>query len=244
MNLRNLSTIAVVLVFSCSGRKDQARLASELNSLDLTRGDIALCGSGFDKFGSVSINFSCSEVVRENFNLATALLHSFEYTEAEKVFAKVVDADPYCIMGYWGLAMCNFHPLWAPPSQTELKKGLHIIQVARSVAGDKSSREAEYLEAIATMYDGYDTLPHRARVLNFEKATEQIYKKYPNDHEAAIFYALALRASADPLDKNYVNQKKAGEILNAVLEKEPNHPGIAHYIIHTFDYPELASLAL
>ncbi|HRI80602.1 MAG TPA: tetratricopeptide repeat protein, partial [Cyclobacteriaceae bacterium] len=156
----------------------------------------------------------------------------------------ISDTDPYCMMAYWGLAMCNFHPLWAPPSQVELKKGLHIIQLARSIAADKTSRESEYVEAIAAIYDNYDSLNHRARVLKFESATEQLYKKYPDDNEAAIFYSLALRAASDPLDKTYSKQKKAGEILNAVLAKEPNHPGIAHYIIHTFDYPELASMGL
>ena len=244
MSIRNFSFVATLLILACSGKKDQAQLESELSSLNLTRGDIALCGSGLDKFGTVTFSLSCSELVRENFNLATALLHSFEYTEAEKVFAKVVDADPRCIIAYWGLAMCNFHPLWAPPGQNELKKGQGIINVARSISRDPSSKESEYLEAIATIYDDYDKLDHRTRVLKFEKATEQIYINYPNDSEAAIFYALALRAAADPLDKTYRNQKKAGEILNVVLEKEPNHPGIAHYIIHTFDYPELAALAL
>jgi hypothetical protein len=192
----------------------------------------------------VSFSLACSPEVREDFNLATALLHSFEYTEAEKVFASVVNSDPECIMGYWGLAMCNFHPLWAAPNENELRKGSRIIAMARANNKDKGSRESDYLEAIAAIYDQWDQLDHRTRVLKFEEACAKIYEKYPNDSEAAIFYALALRASADPADKTFSNQKKAGEILNSALAREPNHPGISHYIIHTYDYPELAELAL
>jgi hypothetical protein len=233
-----------LILFSCARKKNQGPLESELKSLDLTRGDIALCGSDNGQFGTVAFNLSCSEKARKNFNLATALLHSFEYTEAEKVFAKVIDDDPGCVMAYWGAAMCNFHPLWEPPSQADLQKGYRIITLARTLIEDKSTRESDYIEAIATIYDQWDKLDHQTRVLKFEKASERIFTKYAGDNEAAIFYALALRTAADPTDKIFYKQKKAGEILSAVFAKEPNHPGIAHYIIHTFDYPELAALAL
>jgi hypothetical protein len=242
--LRTIQSILIILILSCSGKKDQKQLESELKFLDLTRGDIALCTTGKNQFGTVAFSLSCSEKVRENFNLATALLHSFEYTEAEKIFAKVIDVDPECVMAYWGVAMCNFHPLWSPPNQTDLQKGYKVVTLARSIVTDTSTRESDYLEAIATIYDQWEMLDHKTRVLKFEKASENIFKKYPEDNEAAIFYALALRASADPTDKTFHNQKKAGEILNAIFAKEPNHPGIAHYIIHTYDYPELAELGL
>ncbi len=241
-NLRLLGLIA--LTFSCAGKKNQSQFERELESLNLQRGEITLCGSGTNQFGTVSFSLSCSEKVRPDFNLATALLHSFEYTEAEKVFTKVIDEDPQCIMAYWGVAMSNFHPLWTPPNQDELQKGFKIITLARSIDKDKSTRESDYLEAIATIYDQWEALDHRTRLLKFEKASEKIYEKYPDDKEAAIFYALALGASADPTDKTFRNQKKAGDILNAIFVNEPNHPGIAHYIIHNYDYPELAELAL
>jgi len=231
------------IILACDGKKNQEQIETELQSISLSRGDIALCGSESGQFGTVEFSLSCAEKVRLNFNLATALLHSFEYTDAEKVFAKVIDEDPECVMAYWGVAMCNFHPLWAPPSQTDLQKGSSIITLARSLES-KSTRESDYLEAIATIYDQWDKLDHHARALKFEKASEKIYEKYPDDNEAAIFYALALRATASPSDKSFQNQKKAGEILNKIFEKEPDHPGIAHYIIHTYDYPELARLAL
>jgi tetratricopeptide (TPR) repeat protein len=245
MNLRVLRLILLtVAIFSCTGKKSQDQLENELISLDLTRGEITLCGAGEGQFGTVLFDISCSEKVRADFNLAAALLHSFEYTEAEKVFARVIDEDPECAWGYWGAAMCNFHAMWAPPNADELKKGSKIIALARSVIKDKSSRESDYIEAIATIYDQWDTLDHRTRLTKFEKACARIFEKYPDDSEAAIFYSLALTASADRSDKSFANQKKAGEILTRVFAEQPNHPGVAHYIIHTFDYPELAEMAL
>ena len=120
----------VLLLASCSRRKDHDQIEPEIKVPDLTRGDIALCGSGIDQFGKVGFYASCSEKVSSNFNLAMALLHSFEYTEAEKVFAKVIDEDPQCVMAYWGVAMCNFHPLWAPPTSADLEKGSKINRVS------------------------------------------------------------------------------------------------------------------
>lgn len=234
----------MLAMLSCAGKKNQEQFEEAVKSLDLTRGDIALCGSENGQFGTVAFSLSCSEKVRPDFNLATALLHSFEYTEAEKVFAKVIDEDPECVMAYWGAAMCSFHPLWENPSQTDLQKGSRIIKVARTLIDDKSTRESDYLEAIATIYDRWEDLDHRTRILKFEKASEKVFLKYPEDSEAAIFYSLALRTAADPTDKSFAKQKKAGEILNMIFTKEPDHPGIAHYIIHTFDYPELAEMAL
>lgn len=239
--LKRTFLILIVAFVACQVKKDDSQFQSELQAINLKRGEIALCGSA--TFGDVKFGLSCEEKVRADFNLATALLHSFEYSEAEKVFVKVIDADPKCLMAYWGVAMSNFHPLWAPPTPEELQKGSQTVALARSLENN-SEREKEYLEAIAVIYDGYDSISHGARVLRFEKAAELIYQQNPDDREAAIFYALALRAASDPADKTFVKQKKAGEILSAIFPDEPNHPGIAHYIIHTYDYPELAELAL
>ena len=245
MTLKFLLPIFITwAILSCTAKKNQDQLERELMSLNLTRGEITLCGSGEGQFGTVLFGISCSEKVKDDFNLAAALLHSFEYAEAEKMFAKVIDEDPECAWGYWGAAMCNFHPMWAPPNSDELKKGSKIIALARSIIKDKSSRESDYIEAIATIYDQWEVLGHQTRLVKFEKACGKIFEKYPEDSEAAIFYSLALVASADPADKTFRNQKKAGEILQAIFAEQPNHPGIAHYIIHTFDYPELAELAL
>src|SRR6185436_20433748 len=120
------------LIVSCSGKKSSGEFAAGVNALGLQRGNITLCGSA-DQFGSVSYSAGCSEAARADFNLATALLHSFEYPEAEKMFAKVIDADPSCVMAYWGAAMCSFHPLWEPPGPADLAKGTREISLARSI---------------------------------------------------------------------------------------------------------------
>lgn len=235
--------IGLLLILSCQSKRDQEQIRLDIQSIDLKRGEVTLCGSEDGQFGKVEFPLSCSEKVRADFNLATALLHSFEYAEAEKVFAKVIDADPECLMAYWGVAMSNFHPLWAAPSKEELGKGSATIRLARSLE-PSSPRESDYLEAVATIYDDYDKLDHSARLLKFENAAQEIYQKYPEDREAAIFYSLALRAASDPADKSFAKQKKAGKILNSLFSGQPDHPGVAHYLIHTYDYPELAELAL
>ena len=240
----HVNYIALLLIlFCCEGKKNQEQFQNELQSINLARGDIALCGTGDGQFGKVEFGLSCSEKVRDNFNLATALLHSFEYGEAEKVFAKVIDEDADCLMAYWGVAMSNFHPLWAPPSKEELEKGSKTIALARSIAS-KSERESDYLEAAATLYDDWNNLDHKTRLLKFEQAAEKINQKYSSDNEAKIFYALALRAASDPQDKTFAKQRKAGALLNTIFATQPDHPGIAHYLIHVYDYPELAESGL
>jgi hypothetical protein len=146
-------------------------------------------------------------------------------------------------MAYWGIAMCNFHPLWNPPTEAELQKGAKAIAIAKSINA-KTQRESEYINAIGLYFSDWNKTDHNTRCVQFERAMEQLHKKYPDDIEAAIFYALALDAAANPTDKTYIKQKKAGSILNALYAKYPNHPGIIHYIIHTYDYPGLAQLAL
>src|SRR4029079_19381358 len=141
------------------------------------------------------------------------------------------------------VAMSNFHQLWEPPLPEELQKGTKAIAIARSIK-DKTKRESDYIESIGKFYDEADRIDHRNRVLKFEKAMESIYKNYPDDSEATVLYALALNAAADPTDKTYAKQRKAFDLLAPVFQKEPLHPGIAHYIIHNCDYPPLAELAL
>ncbi|GAB4056102.1 hypothetical protein GCM10028810_71000 [Spirosoma litoris] len=194
------------------------------------------------QLGSAEFKTSCSPSTQKDFDLAINLLHSFEYDEAEKSFAKVIDQDPQCAMGYWGIAMANFHPLWTPPTEAELQKGSKAIQIAKSL--ETSAREADYLEAIGAFYQNWETVDHPTRCLHFEKGMEKVYKNYSEDKEAAIFYALALDAAVKPDDQSFQKQKKAGQILQALYPGQPNHPGIVHYLIHTYDYPELAQLGL
>jgi tetratricopeptide (TPR) repeat protein len=232
----------LMVLLSCK-QKYNKPLAEDIKAIGLKKGPVVLCGPGDKKVGAVDFIISGSTKVKKDFNFATALLHSFEYEEAEKVFARIIEEEPDCAMAYWGVAMSNFHPLWTPPEEHELKKGLKAIEIARSLS-PVTKRESDYVEALGAFYQDWDKVNHMTRCKRYEKTMEAVYKKYPEDKEAAIFYALALDASADPADKTFANQKKAGEILNTVYPGQPEHPGIIHYLIHSYDYPELAHLAL
>ncbi len=225
-------------IFGCQNRKAESN--PKLASIDFLRGDLALCGG--TEFGDVEFLTSCKYSSRETFNLAISLLHSFEYQEAEKAFVKVIDEDPNCPMAYWGVLMSNYHTIWFEPSEEVLKKGLMILEIAETLP--KSEREKDYLDAIGMIYKDWDKVDHKTRENRMEKKMESNYLKYKDDTEAAIFYALALKSTADNTDLNHVNERKAGKILESIFPDQPNHPGIAHYIIHNYDNPELAPMAL
>src|SRR5688572_25353772 len=231
-----------LFIFSSCNGKNKTSANDAINAINLKRGEVVLCGPADKQFGAVGFKTSCSETVKKDFDLAIALLHSFEYDEAEKVFAKIIDNDPQCAMAYWGVAMSNYHLLWTPPSVAELKKGTKAIEIAQGL--QKSKKENDYINAVAQLYNDWSQLDHMTRCINYEKAMEKIYRENPDDKEAAILYALALNGSADPTDYSFKNQRKAGAILDAIYPDEPNHPGVVHYIIHTYDNPELANLGL
>ncbi|HUS12271.1 MAG TPA: hypothetical protein VMZ30_17525 [Pyrinomonadaceae bacterium] len=197
-----------------------------------------------EKLGQVNFTVSCNPRVQKQFNRAVAWLHSFEYEEAEKAFTEVTVTDPRCAMGYWGIAMSNYHSIWAPPTVAELQKGTTALEKAKA-AGARSQRERDFIAAITIFYKDADKLDHRTRTFAYSKAMEQLYRRYPADREAAVFYALTLITTGmmDD-DKTYTNEKKAAQILNRVLAREPLHPGVTHYLIHSYDYPALAHLAL
>lgn len=235
--------LAGISLFACKNKNAATQTTNIASIADLRKGDIVLCGPAKGQFGNVAFALSATQKVKDSFNLALALLHSFEYEEAEKAFAKVIDMDPRCAMAYWGVAMSNFHPLWSPPNKAEMEKGASATEIAASLKGE-NKRENEYIDAIYDFFHNWQQLDHRSRAQQYERAMEKIYADNPGDKEAAIFYALALDATANPTDKTYAHQKKAGEILNALYPGQPDHPGIVHYIIHTYDYPELAEKAL
>jgi tetratricopeptide (TPR) repeat protein len=196
------------------------------------------------ELGKVNFTISCSISAQKQFNRAVAWLHSFEYEEAEKAFTQVTFTDQKCGMGYWGIAMSNYHPIWAPPTEEELKKGWVAIEKAKSI-GARTERERDYIAAIEVFYKDKDKLDHRGRAFSYRDAMERLYRRYPKDREAAVFYALTLIAAGMLAnDKSYTNEKKAAEILKRVLAAEPEHPGVAHYLIHGYDFPPLAALAL
>ncbi len=197
-----------------------------------------------EKLGQVNFPISCNPRARREFNRAVAWLHSFEYEEAEKVFTAVTVTDPRCGMAYWGIAMSNYHPIWAPPTAAELKKGSSAIEKAK-VAGARTRREQDYIAAIEVFYKDSDKLDHRTRASAYSEAMEQLYRRNPSDREAGVFYALTLIATGMMAnDKSYANEKKGAQILNRILAREPQHPGVTHYLIHGYDYPALAHLAL
>jgi hypothetical protein len=229
-------------MLACGGNNSTPS-KERIGQLNLKAGQLISCGPAGKEFGLVNFESDCSEKVNADFNIAIELLHSFEYDESEKVFSKIINAEPDCAMAYWGVAMCNFHPLWEPPTEADLKKGAGAIDIATSLT-KKSQRETDYINAVAAYYKDWDQTGPHTRSVNFGKAMEQVHIKYPGDKEAAIFYALALDAAADPTDKSYANQKKAGTLLNSLYASDPNHPGIIHYIIHTYDYPGIAALGL
>ncbi|HEV8337973.1 MAG TPA: hypothetical protein VGR67_16300 [Candidatus Polarisedimenticolia bacterium] len=197
-----------------------------------------------EKLGRVSFPVSCKAEVRESFERGVALLHSFAYAKASQAFTDVAEKDPACAMAQWGIAMSRFHAIWGPPPPAEFSAGKAAAAKAAAIPAT-TDREKGYVAAIGAFYQG-DDLPHAARVVNYEKAMAEVAARHPQDHEAAIFHALAILAVAynSPPDKTYARQKQAAEILNGLLPLEPEHPGIAHYMIHSFDYPALAELAL
>jgi hypothetical protein len=203
----------------------------------------ALRAQTIGKVGEVGFPVSCSADAQQQFTRAVALLHSFWYEEAVKAFTGVADVDPSCAMAYWGVAMSNWYPLWYPPSAAALKAGSDAVAKAQSI-GAKTDRERDYIEAIAVFYRDSDKLDNRTRSIAYEKAMEQVYLRYPDDREAGVFYALALDTTALPTDKTYANQEKAAKILQRVFAEQPNHPGAAHYLIHSYDSPSLADLGL
>ena len=198
-----------------------------------------------EKFGSVHFPTSCKAEVAPAFDRAVALLHSFAYPEAGKAFGDIAANDPDCAMAEWGVAMSYFHTIWGPPTPAEFAAGQKAAGKAASLAPKATPRERDLVAAIGAYYQGND-VPHATRVAAYEQAMAGVAQRYPDDHEIAILHALAILGVAynAPPEKTYARQKQAAEILNRLLPLEPGHPGIAHYMIHSFDYPELADLAL
>lgn len=194
------------------------------------------------QLGTVRFPITCEKSVRPEFERGVAMLHSFWYEEAEKTFADVAGKDPNCAIAHWGSAMSLYHPLWGKTTDESLRRGReHMAMAAKMKA---SSRERQYLSAIGAFYKDSDKLDHRTRFLAYQDAMKQLHQKYPADDEATIFYALALLETGKPTDAVLANHKKAGEILKTEFAKNPQHPGVAHYMIHAYDNPALAPQGL
>ncbi len=185
---------------------------------------------------------SCDPSVAGDFDRAIELLHSFEYPESERVFRAIVERAPTCAMARWGVAMNLWHPLWELPSAATLAEGAALLQDIDTA--ELTAREAGYIDALRRFYTNVDDEPHTVRARAYSERMASVYRDNLDDPEAAVFYALSLLATADPRDKTYVNQFRSAGLLNWVAEGQPEHPGVLHYLIHSYDYPGMAHLAL
>ena len=171
------------------------------------------------------------------------MLHSFWFDEAYKQFQQVADQDPQCAIAYWGQGMSLFRQLWGRPEESELKNGRDLVQKGQAI-GAKTQRERDYIDALAVFYRDYDKLDHEQRCMAYSQAMQKVYQRYPQDHEAAVFYALSLLTWAPDATTALDNARKAIAILNQLFAIDPDDPGVAHYLIHAADDPRLAQLGL
>jgi hypothetical protein len=201
-------------------------------------------GSG-EKLGTVHFSTSCNAAAQKEFNRAVALLHSFQFSRAIEGFNAVLGMDATCGIAYWGIALSDWSNPFAPgmKDKSQLQAGREGAERGK-IVGTKTERERAYLEAVGSLYRDFESTPQRARLIAYRDAMREVASQYPDDHEAQIFYALAIAASEDPADKTYAGRLQAGAILEKLFEQQPTHPGLAHYIIHTYDVPALAGRAL
>ena len=196
------------------------------------------------QLGTVDFPISCAADAQPTFNRAVARLHSFWFPAAIEAFQEVLKADPHCGMAEWGIAMAHWgNPLGSNRPRPAVQAGWAASQRALEL-GATTARERDYIAAIDHLYANHETSDDLSRARSYERAMERLVTTYPDDSEAAIFYAMALNGTADLNDKTYANQLKAAAILEREFAKQPNHPGIAHYIIHSYDVPPLAGRAL
>jgi len=195
------------------------------------------------RLGSVHFETSCNETAQRRFDRGMRYQHSFWYRASKDIFEDVLKADPDCAIAYWGIATSLLlNPFGVPPA-ANLAEGLAAIQKGKAI-GAKTPREREFIDALGAFYTDYDKIDHRTRVQAYLKAMAAVAQHYPQDDEAQIYYALALDVAASPADKTYSNQLKAAAILEDIFKRQPQHPGVAHYLIHSYDYPPIAEKGL
>src|SRR4051812_26076293 len=209
----------------------------------LSFGQPTLGQSEGNKLGAVHFETSCKPEAQNLFDSAMLYQHSFWYRASQQVFGDVLKADPECGIAYWGIALSLlWNPHVAPPAKN-LVEGAAMIAKGNSV-GAKSQRERDYIAALAVMYADHEKVDHRTRIVAYAKAMESLAQRYPNDDEVQIHYALALNTSASPADKTYASQLRGAAILEPIATRQPEHPGVAHYLIHLYDYPPIAEKGL
>src|ERR1700685_757050 len=195
-----------------------------------------------DQLGTVHFPVSCAASVQKPFERGVALLHSFWYEEAEKEFEQIAKDDPHCAMAHWGIAMSIWHELWNQPDAATIARGHAEVKSARSLH-PKTDRERDYITAVDEFYRG-KRRDYHDRANTYSQAMATTYNDYREDREAAAFYALSLLASEPDNDTTFANRKQAAAVLEKLFVVEPDHPGVAHYLIHSYDKPQLAQLGL
>jgi tetratricopeptide (TPR) repeat protein len=232
-------------------------LAAGLLGCSAPPGRPPLAAGDLRKSGTIHFPVTCKEEVRADFDTAVALLHSFFYDEARRRFLEIAERDPACAMAWWGVAMTWYHPLWAPPTPDDMKKGSEAVAKAKQI-GARTEIEAGFIDAVDAFFNNEDRPAsaepvaqscHGPRILSaravcFRQSMERLHGKHPENLEVTAFTTLSLLGTAPPTDKLYTNQLAATAILEPLFEKYPEHPGVAHYIIHAYDYPSLANRAL
>ncbi len=196
-----------------------------------------------EKLGNISFPVSCLPDSQKPFERGVALMHSFGYEEAEAQFVEITQKDPACAMAHWGVALSLFHQIWERPGDPVLKRGWSEMEQAQKLDA-KTDRERGYVSALSEFYRDYGTRDHMQRVAAYSAAMGKLYQQYPNDLEVGAFYGLSLLAAEPPADKSHDARKKAVSVLNPLFLRQPDHPGLAHYIIHACDSPDMAPLGL
>jgi Tfp pilus assembly protein PilF len=191
------------------------------------------------RLGAVHFVTSCNETAQRRFDRGLRYQHSFWYTSSREIFEDVLQADPECGIAYWGVALSLLNNPHNPPPAPNLPLGLAALQKGKAI-GAKTQREREFIDALLVFYTDYDKIAHGARVQAYLNAMEGVAARYPQDDEAQMFYAITLNVAASPNDKTYSNQLKGAAILEAIFKRQPQHPGVAHYLIHLYDTPALA----
>lgn len=198
-----------------------------------------------ERLGSVSFEVSCRPEVRAPFARGVAMLHSFWFAEAERAFGEVAAADPACAMAHWGVALAKRgNPYAGAPAAANLTEGLAAAERAAALQAGATPRERGYIEAVLTFYRGHGERDHRTRMQGYEEAMRRLRDQHPEDVEASIFYAQSVIANAPPTDMTFARQQVAAGILEPLFQRQPDHPGLAHYLIHAYDAPPLARRGL
>ena len=195
------------------------------------------------QLGKVHFETSCSPNAQKSFDQAMLYQHSFWYSASQRTFEDALKADPRCGIAYWGIALSSLRNPHIPPPAKNLADGLAAIEKAKAVSA-KTQRERDYIDALGQFYTDHDKVDHRTRVQAYLKAMEELVQRYPQDDEAKIAYAITLNVAASPADKTYGNQLKGAALLEPIWKRQPQHPGVAHYLIHLHDYPPIAEKGL